>query len=814
MKISLKWLSDFVDVKEFFQKPEPLADVLTRGGLEVEEITNRGRDFQDVVVGLILEKDKHANADKLSVCRVTTGEGVVHQIVCGAQNHKANDRVIVALPGAILPGNFEIKKAVVRGVESGGMLCSLKELGLAKESEGIAILPEDAPIGKPFAAYQGLDDVTFELKVTANRADCLSHWGLAREVSCLLGRPLKLPESKLVSINESSKSKVALDVKVPDLCPRYTGIYIQGVKVGESPSWIKQRLESVGLNSINNVVDATNYVMLEMGQPLHAFDAGQVQGAKIVVDRSSKGEKFTTLDGTELTLTGEELMIKDSVRSVCMAGVVGGKNSGVSDGTQNIFLEAAYFTPQSVRKSMRSHGLNTDSGYRFARGVDPEGTMNALHRAAALIQQLAGGDVFGEPHDFYPTPQKKQAVSLSLETVSKRLGYEAQATKLEDYLKRLGCAFEKAESSYKITPPSFRFDLEIDMDLVEEYARLNGYDQIPETVPQNIDLIPTAHDAVYMGSIRAGAVLRGQGFSQAMNSVFTGQKGQGTFLKNGDALTKAGLPLSPAAVHVLNPLNEEQNVLRQTLSFGLFKNLQGNYHQGNEFGRLFEIGKVFQFKAAGEYQENWRLGFVAWGHSAGLWTQTAKAPVVFEVKAAIEALLRSLQINSFQWATIKEKGDVPSFLHSGQNAHLIVEGKSVGFVGTIHPVLLEESKVRVDGAFAEIDFEVLLKGQPRVKRTESLSRFPSVQRDLALVMKQSLRVGDVMQLMKKEAGPILQSVDVFDVYQGDKLEAGQKSVAFRLIYQDKKDTLRDQVVNDSIQKILDSLKQNFEISVR
>ncbi len=814
MKISLKWLHDFVDVKEYFQRPEALAEILTRAGLEVEEIQNKSRDFENVVTGLILEKDKHPNADKLSLCRVTTGEGVVHQIVCGAQNHKANDRVVVALPGAILPGNFAIKKAVVRGIESAGMLCSLKELGLAKESEGIEILPENAPIGKSFAEYKGFDDVTFELKVTANRADCLSHYGLAREVATLLGRELKKPEVQMQTVPTPTREQMGLEVRASDLSPRYTGRYLRNLKVGPSPEWLSKRLEMVGLNSINNIVDCTNYVMMELGQPLHAFDAAQIRGRKIVVDRAAKGEKFITLDGTELTLTGEELMIKDTEKSLCVAGVIGGKNSGVTDATTEVFLEAAYFVPMSARKSLRAHGLNTDSGYRFARGVDPEGTMQALERATELILKVAGGEAFSQPHDVYPTPQHKEPVTLKVQTISDRLGYAADAKKFEDFMKRLGCQIEKLqEGEYKILPPSYRFDLEQDMDLVEEYARLNGYEHIPETLPV-LKSSPTAHDLNYLLQRKTSEVLRACGFSQALHLALVGSKAQNQFVKNFKNMELAGLRTSEWPVKVLNPLNEEQDSMRQTLSYGLFKNLNHNFHQGSEVGRLFEIGKVFLNEGPEKYTEVWRLGLSAWGQIQGLWQQNVQHPVVFELKSAIENLLSQFHITAYQWQTVSNKGEVPDFLHRGQMAHLVVEGKKVGFIGSVHPALLEEEKVRVPAALAELDLDALFKNQPRPLKIESLSRFPSVQRDLALVMPKTLKVGDVMREIRKEAGPALVNLDVFDVYQGDKLDQGQKSVAFRLIYQDKKDTLRDQVVSESIDKVLSHLKSKFQISVR
>lgn len=812
MKISLKWLQDYVDVTEFFQKPEVLAEALTRAGLEVEEITNLAKDFNHVVVGHILEKDKHPNADKLSLCRVSTGEGVVHQIVCGAQNHKAGDRVIVALPGAVLPGDFAIKKSAVRGVDSAGMLCSLKELGLAKESDGIAILPADAPVGKSYAEYGGYDDITFELKVTPNRADCLSHFGLAREVACLFGKELKSPaaEPKLNAL--SSKSMIALEVKASDLCPRYTGRVIKGVKVGASPAWLKQRLESVGLNSINNIVDVTNYVMMELGQPLHAFDAAFIAGNKVIVDRAVAGEKFTTLDGSEITLSGEELTIRDSAHAACLAGVVGGKNSGVSDSTTTVFLESAYFLPMSVRKTSRAHGIDTDSAYRFSRGVDPDGALRGLNRATALILEVAGGDAYADHHDFYPHPVKKSAVAISIQTVSDRLGYLAEEVKFVDFMKRLGCSLEKVGDLYKVLPPTFRFDLEQDMDLVEEYARLNGYEHIPEALPALASL-PSQHDKSFMLNRTTSELMRAEGFQQAFNFAFVGSKAEKSFVGSLHPLRSAGLACSEKEIRLMNPLNEEMDVMRSTLSLGLFKNLNYNFHAGNMTGRLFEIGNTFAVKEDGSYGENNRLGMALWGRSQNLWNKSLDYPVVFELKAAVEVLLKTLNISAFTWVTVKSD-EVPEFLHQGQFAQLLVEGKKVGFIGTLHPTLLDENKIRVPAALAELDLDQLYKGQPRPYRIQSISKFPVVERDFAFVMPKSLKVSDVLKDIRKAAGALLANVDVFDLYEGEKMEAGKKSVAIRLWLQDKNATLQEVQIAEATNKVLESLKKNFDLSVR
>jgi phenylalanyl-tRNA synthetase beta chain len=817
MKISLKWLQDFVDINDYLKKPEELGDLLTRAGLEVEEITNRAKDYEHVVIGLILEKDKHPNADKLSLCKVTTGEGVVHQIVCGAQNHKANDRVILALPGAVLPGNFVIKKAKVRDVESGGMLCSYKELGIAKESEGIVILPTDAPVGKTFAEYGGYEDVVFELKVTPNRADCLSHYGLAREIACVVGRELKPFVSKLVLSKDSTKKQIGLEVKNPDLCPRYAGRFVKGVKVKPSPEWLVKRLESVGLNSINNVVDVTNYVMMELGQPLHAFDVRSIEGSKIVVSKAQIGENFKTLDGTEIILKGTELMIRDANRPVAMAGVVGGQNSGVSETTTDIFIEAAYFLPMLVRKASRSHGIETDSAYRFSRGVDPDGTVRAMDRAADLIVQIAGGEAFGEHHDFYPHPVKKNIIEISVQTVSDRLGYSADESKFTDYMRRLGCQVSGGSAGngsvkYSILPPTFRFDLEQDMDLVEEYARLNGYENIPEALPIFAES-PAFHDKAFMLNMRVSQMMRGQGFSQAFNYAFVGGQTQKKFLGGIEGLKAAGFLVSEAEIKVLNPLNEETDTMRSSLLTGLFKNISNNFNQGNHVGRLYEIGQCF-YKENDDYKETARLGLAAWGYDTQLWNQTPIHPLVFEVKAAVETLLRNLNISSYTWVTPADKGEVPNFLHRGQFAHLLLEGKKVGYLGTLHPVILDDSKIRVPVAMAELDLDQIYKGQPRASRFESLSKFPAVERDFAFVMAKSFRVGDVVREIRKQGGGILTKVDIFDVYEGDKMEAGKKSVAIRLTFQDKNATLQDSQVVEVSHKILEALKKQFALTMR
>jgi phenylalanyl-tRNA synthetase beta chain len=807
MKISLKWINDFVDVSEYFNQPKVLADIITKAGLEVEEIQDRAKDFTNVVVGLIKVKDKHPNADKLSLCQVEVGNGKIEQIVCGAQNHKAGDKVIVALPGAVLPGNFAIKKSKIRDVESNGMLCSNKELGLEGSSDGIVILPHETLTGQSFADYGGYNDVTFELKVTPNRADCLSHFGLARELGCLLQKPVKTPEVLTQFSPQSTKNKIGLEVQDSELCPRYTGRYIANVKIGPSPEWIRKRLEAVGQNSINNVVDVTNYVMLEMGQPLHAFDADLIQGSKIKVRRAQKNEKFKTLKEQELTMLGEELLICDAEKPIALAGVIGGLNSGVSAETKNIFLESASFNAMAVRKASRSHGVDTDSAYRFARGVDQSGAMNISDRAALLIVQAAGGEVYGQAHDVYEKPLVKNPIAITLKKVSDSLGYPADEKLFLDFMKGLQIKIEeKTKGDYLMTPPLFRFDIEQDMDLVEEYARLHGYEHILETIPA-LRTEPLVHDFDYLMNQRVSAMMRTQGFHQAFNYAFTSDVLESK-MTDASAWKSVGLSTDERAIQIKNPLNEDLNVMRRTLSQGLWKNTLENIRSGNLYGSLFEIGPVFSKKETG-YQENRRLAFVSWGEASGVYAQ--QIPQIYLVKSALEKLFQSLQITTYSF--VQNDLALP-FVHKGQAAQVLVEGQNVGYIGSVHPGWLLEEKVRVPVAIAEIDLQQILKGQPRPIKFKSLSKFQPVERDFAFVMDSDKAIGDLLKEAKKSCGAALKELSVFDIYEGEKLAAGQKSVALRAVFQVNEAALSEADLTSLSQKVVEAAQKSVKASLR
>lgn len=812
MKISLRWLQDHIDVADYFSKPDELAKILTAAGLEVESVENRGEAFKNVVVGQIVKLERHPNADRLTVCQVDTGEGAPRQIVCGAKNHKEGDKVVATLPGAVLPGNFEIKKSKIRDVESLGMLASESELGLKKDGEGILILPADAPVGKPFAEYFGLDDVLIEINVTVNRADCLSHLGLARELSCLLDRPLKTAKLEpKTSVAVSTKKLVALEVRDAGLCPRYSGRSIEGVKVGPSPAWLKTRLESVGLNSINNVVDITNFVMMDTGQPLHAFDTAKLEGGKIIVDKAPVGEKFKTLDGTDLTLTGDELTIRDAARGVCIAGAIGGLNSGVTETTKSLFIESAHFAMDSVRKSARRHGLQTDSAYRFSRGTDPSGVINALNRACALIQQVAGGEVAEDHWDLYPGKKEKAPVTVRPEYIAQRLGYPLEAGRVDKWLKRLGCQVSKGEGgALKVVPPEFRVDLDQEVDFVEELGRLEGYDHIPENLP-TLSYAPLDYDKSFTFEQRVSELARGAGLSQCVNYGFIGSKYQASLIGAVETFRGSGLDMDSEPIRVMNPLSEDMDVMRISLVPGLLKNVLHNYRHGNTQGLLFEIGYVFRHGPEG-YTQDPRLSVVAWGSPQGMWGKDAGEHwPFFDLKARVQSILEKLLIQQAQWNTWTA---TPQLVHPAQAATLFVEGRNVGFLGSAHPQWLMNEKVRTSVAFGEFDLKALSRGQPRQVKFKPVSKFPAVERDIAFLLPKSMRAADVAQEIKKTAGPLLQSLDIFDVFSGDSLPEGFVSVAYRMVYQDLEGTLGEERLTALQNQIVANVEKKLAVKVR
>ncbi len=828
MKISLSWIQEFIDIKEYFEAPQKLADQLTQAGLEVEELKDLSQAFRFVVVGLILKIDKHPQADRLTVCQVSTTSGaqggLVHQIVCGATNHKVGDKIVVALPGAILPNGVMIQKSILRGVESNGMLCSEKELGLAETSAGLMILDPAVEVGMQVADLLGKNDITFDLKVTPNRADVLSQYGLARELSTLLKKPLKKIEPVLASAQtaqSATASVVSIEVLQDSPCTRYSARVIKGVQIKPSPQWLQQRLEACGMKPINNVVDATNYVMLELGQPLHAFDLQQLAGPTIQVSLADNGESFKTFDGSDLTLKGFELVIKDQTKSVCLAGVIGNPNSGVTANTQDLLIESAHFQADSVRKTMRTHGLQTESGYRFSRGVDSSGTLLALDRVTELILKIAGGVAFSQAFDFYPQPKISKPVDVNLHNISQRLGYTAEEKTFEEDLKNLSCEFKKKNelhsnlysNMYIVTPPSFRFDLESEIDFVEEYARLRGYAQFSETLPAMVESPqPQSPMFLFLESLRAP--LQAAGASEACNQVFVSESQENQILPNLAYLENLKLLSSEKAVKIKNPLSADGSALRRTLLYSLFENLVYHSAQGQNQGFLFEVGKVFS-KNESVYDEHWNLGLCLFGDRENLWKgKNPQAPLLMKLKKSLENLGHQVR-RPFELTPWSDSSEVFPFYHSGQLG--TIQSADLGVIGTfgsLHPQIRENFKIRSDAVFAEIHLEKWIKAPVKKIKVQPISKFPMIVRDLALVVKKSLPSAAVATEITALAGENLKAVEVFDLYQGENLAPGQKSLAFHLYFQKSDGSLLDEEINQLITTIQKKMKETHTFGER
>ncbi len=805
MKVSLNWLNDYVDVSEFYKNTDALDKILTDAGLEVDGVEDMAKNFNHVVVGHIKTLEKHPDADKLTVCSVDVGAESLQQIVCGAKNHKAGDKVVAALPGAVLPGDFKIKKSKIRGVESLGMLCSTSELGLPGDSDGITILEADAEPGKSFAEHARLNDIVFELSVTANRADCLSHIGLARELSCLLDKPLKYPALDVKTSAFKVSDHVKVELKDGVNCPRYSARVVKGVKVGPSPAWLKTRLEQVDINSVNNIVDITNFIMLEYGQPMHSFDLKNINGGILNVKQVSEGETFISLDGAEYKLSAGDLGICDSERVVALAGVVGGQNSGISDDTTDLLLEVAHFTQSTVRKTSRRLGISTDSSYRFSRGTDPNIVTDAMNRACHLIQKLCGGEVSEDIVDLYPNPIVKEPITVNTNYAGERLGYKVEGGDFNNWMKRLGCELVKQDGEVStFNPPSWRWDLEIKEDLVEEYGRLNGYDKIPESLPA-LNYEPLTHDPGYIQDRHTYQFFSKQGYYQSVNYNFLGEEYLNNFVGKVAGFKSCGFKVSDESAKLQNPLSEEYNVMRPSLAPSLFKNLMTNYRSGISSSRQFEIGKVFGVEGDG-YFETRHLGMIAWGQKNELWQNNKPAPLVLSLKESVENFLRSLKAKSWVWKTWNSE---LSYLHPGKSATLFFEGKNIGYIGEIHPKLKDDSKIREDVAFAEFNLELLMRSFPKKPKLSEISKYPAVERDFSFVVDKSVASNELKQFITKTQKDLIKSVEVVDIFSGDKLPEGKHSLTYKVLFQDMNTTLTDDVIKKLHSDILNKVSAKF-----
>ncbi|SNB45355.1 phenylalanine--tRNA ligase subunit beta [Geobacter sp. DSM 9736] len=801
MIVSYNWLKEFV---EFDLPPEELAHLLTMLGLEVEGMERRFGDLDNVVVAQVIDKQQHPNADKLSLCKVDNGAEILG-IVCGAQNFKAGDKVALAQIGAVLPGDFRIKKSKIRGEESSGMLCSEKELGLAEDSAGIMILPQDLQLGTPVFDALGLKDTIFEVGLTPNRADCLSVVGIAREVAAKLGKRISYPVQKVVESGAPIDTVASVTVEDPHGCPRYTARYISGCTIGPSPQWLVNRLQAVGMRSINNVVDVTNYVLLEYGHPLHAFDFDLLTARKIVVKRASDQDKFTTLDGQERVLISTDLTICDGEKAVALAGIMGGGNSEIRDVTRNILLESAYFAPSGIRRTSKRLGLHTESSHRFERGTDINILTRALDRAASLIAELASGSVATGVIDVYPQPVEQRKITLNCSKVNKLLGLDLSEQEIVHFLERLEFKAKQIERGvYEIVIPTFRVDIEREIDLIEEVARLNGYERIPVTMPlaRVFSDRPPRHQRL---ETQIRSLLVDQGFNEVINFSFVSPSALEKLLPEADVAP-------PVPIKLLNPLAEEQSVMRTTLISGLLETVKRNLNFRTMTLRIFELRRIYLAHPERELpEEPMMLGAVMVGRrNPEGWNQGKEEVDFYDAKGVAEHLLASLRIRQPLFST----SDLPPYFHPGKSCRIFSGTEAVGSVGELHPTVSENFGIDKQIFYIEFNFEKLLSHVDAVPTIVPPPRFPDTFRDVALLLDEELPAQDVVGYLQALNVPELEGIDIFDFYKGEHVPEGKKSIAIRIRYRSADRTLTDDEVNPIHQRLVEKMVKNLKASIR
>lgn len=772
MQFSELWLRSFVSPD---LDSDQLGHLLTMAGLEVEEQDGVAAVFSKVVVAQIVEAEKHPNADKLRVCKVDAGQGELLQIVCGAPNAAAGIKIPCALVGADLAG-FGIKAAKLRGVESFGMLCSAKELGISDESGGLLVLPEDAPVGTDLRDYLALDDTLFTIKLTPNRADCLSLTGIAREVAALTGSPLSLVACAPVAAAHADTRAIVLDA--PEACPRYAGRIIRGVDAKAStPEWMKQRLLRSGIRSISALVDVTNYVMLELGQPLHAFDNAKLAGA-IHVRLPQPGEQVLLLNGQTITPAADTLLIADEARALALAGIMGGEDSGITLDTTELFLESAFFAPDAIAGRARAYGFSSDASYRFERGVDFALAGQAIERATRLILDICGGEagpvVEAVAADKLPA---RAPIRLRASRVRRVLGIDLSADAVAGMFERLELQVSREGDDFIVTPPSYRFDVEIEEDLIEEIARIHGYDNIPSHAPRGpITMLPRPEAKRDTMSLRRQVAARE--YQEVINFAFVEEAWEKDLAGNTNP------------VRLANPIASQMSVMRSTLIGGLVSNVVTNRKRQTTRVRVFEIGRCFAHDAAGQpvdgYHQPVRIAALAAGFAKPeQWGEANRNVDFFDVKADLEALL-------FPRVAEFERASHPA-LHPGRSASVKVDGKVVGFIGEVHPVWVQRYELGTAPVVFELDLDVLL--QSVTPAYAELSRFPAVTRDLALVVDQQVASGGLLAGLQAVAPAIVQRIELFDQYQGKGVEPNRKSLAFRVVMQETQRTLEDAEVD-------------------
>lgn len=811
MRISYKWLQDYVDLDGI--APRELADRLTLMGLEVDAVEEPGLDITKVYTGKIIKIDAHPNADKLVVCRIDVGGDETLQIVTGATNVREGHIVPVAVVGAKLAGGLAIKKAKLRGVESRGMLCSGAELGLdpksmpEEQAQGVMILSADTPVGVDIIPLLGLDDVIIELELTPNRGDCMSMIGVAREVAAILGRPLRMPRSEFQTVTPGPGDKVQVDIEEIQLCRRYVARLLKNVRVGPSPDWMQKRLRAVNVRPINNVVDVTNYVMMELGQPLHAFDYHKLKDGHIIVRRAREGEIMYTLDKDQRKLTSDMLVIADPGGPVAVAGVMGGLDSEVEKDTTAVLLESAYFHPTSIRRTSRALGLRSESSARFEKGVNLVGCLDAADRAAGLLVEMGAAEAVAVVVDNYPVPATDKTILLRPEKVNNLLDLSLSAEEIKELLERLQFQVREnvnGEEGLMVTVPSYRPDVTIEVDLIEEVARIYGVNRIPNTLPTGV-MTRGARTFEQVLALRVKNFLAQGGFSEVVTYSFV----------NPNVFDKLGIPGESSyrqVVAVQNPLSEEQSVMRTLLYPGLLEVLQRNSNRQVNHGAIFELGRLFFPREEGALpNEVPALAAAVTGLAPGGWNAPAQTMDFYFLKGVLEALLEKVGTRDVSFLSDQ---DVPGF-HPGRTATVWAGERQLGIIGEVHPDVQEAYDLSMPVILFELDFNVLTAVAGKPKRYKPLPKFPGVERDLAVVVGQLVPAAGIIEKIYQSGDQeLLQSVRVFDVYSGQQVEQGMQSIAFKLNFQARDRTLTDDEVNLQIKSIVQALEQDFGATLR
>ncbi len=786
MKISYNWLTRFIHTDK---TPEEISLILTGTGLEVESLEKVQRipgGLEGLVIGFVKECWQHPNADRLKVTKVDIGQSEDLQIVCGAPNVGAGQKVVVATVGTTvhpLSGEpFKINKSKIRGEVSEGMICAEDEIGLGESHAGIMVLADDAVRGSSAREYFNIkDDYLFEIGLTPNRADAASHLGVARDLAAFLRASVTVPDVSAFKPDNLEKP-VPVEVRNDTACIRYSSLSITGLEVKESPSWLKEKLQVIGLRPVNNIVDVTNYVLHELGQPLHAFDADEIKGGKVIVGNCAEATPFVTLDNVERKLSAEDLMICNAEAPMCIAGVFGGAASGVKAATKNIFLESACFNPVSVRKTSKRHGLKTDASFRFERGTDPEITVYALKRAALLIKEVAGGEISSEIDDFYPSPVAPFPVSVSYKNVNRLIGEPIQPETVKEIIKALGITvISESTEGLELEVPSYKVDVSREVDVIEEVLRIYGYNNIaiPAQIRASLNYAPKPDKEAVQNQV--ADLLSANGFFEILSNSLT----KSAYTENADT-----------AVKILNPLSSDLDTMRQSLLYSGLEAIAYNQNHKNANLKLYEFGRIYEKSGEG-YRENQRFAlFITGQKQIAQWNHTPQQASFYNLKAAVDAIVRRLNVGGLT-ETAFTSG------HFVQAQQYLRGDKPLAYFGTVSKSILKKLDIEKEVFYADFDWDLLLKAIKKNKITyKEVSRFPAVRRDLSMLINKDISFSQLKQLTLRSEKNLVKEVSVFDVYEGDKLPAGKKSYAVSFLLQDEEKTLTDKQIDSVMNKLI------------